>query len=323
VAGHIKRGQKRIAMPKKVFKILSIDGGGIRGVFAAHILHCVSDRLKVNVHECFDMIAGTSTGSIIAAGVACNMQPEKIVAFYREYGPTIFQKKKSLWPNFVIPALHSRYNKQPLAQLLQDEFGDTNLGEITKPLLLPATDIGLGGVHVLKSSYSPQFTRDGTVPVWKAVVASCSAPTYFDPEKVDQYLLSDGGLWANNPSLAAVIDARYRLNIDFDTIRILSLGAGTAKTAYGVSTNRKWGLLRGWKGPEFINFLMSLQAQATHNYLQLLLKKEQILRLNFETDLPLPLDDCSAVDDLMSRADKAYTYNSSAIKDFLKKEGEL
>lgn len=71
-------------MSKKTFKILSIDGGGIRGVFAAHILHCISDRLKINVHESFDMIAGTSTGSIIAAGIACGMQPEKIVTFYRE-----------------------------------------------------------------------------------------------------------------------------------------------------------------------------------------------------------------------------------------------
>ena len=304
-------------MNERKFRILTIDGGGIRGVFPAHILRCISERLKIDIKHYFDMISGTSTGAIIAAAVACNIGPERIVSMYQNSSQKIFQKKKTFLPNLLSSVLQSRYRNEYLANILKEVFGELKLGDIETPLLLPATDIGHGGVHVFKSKYSPEFTRDGNVPVWEAVLASCSAPTYFDPKKVDQYLLCDGGLWANNPSLAAVIDAMYRLNIKIESIRILSLGTGTAKTSYGVDTNRKWGFLRGWRGAEFINFLMSLQGQSTQNYLQLLLSKEQLLRLDFESDLPLPLDNVEEVDNLISRADRIFTHNSSTIKKFM------
>lgn len=301
----------------KPFRILAIDGGGIRGVVPAHILHCLSTRLKVNPASHFDMIAGTSTGSIIAAALACGVAAEKIVELYTKNGAKIFKKKCSYLPEFFRPALHSVYDKSALSELLKETFGEKKLGEISLPLLLPATDIGNGGVHVFKSAYSKDFTRDNDVLVRDAVLASCSAPTYFDPSKVGAYALADGGLWANNPSLAATIDAQRRLGKDLKDVRVLSVGTGHSKTFYGADINRKWGLLSGWRGREFINFLMSLQAQSTHNYLQLILEKHQWLRLNFESDGPLPLDDCSRIDDLISRADLIFTHESASIKTFL------
>ena len=303
-------------MHQRTFKILSIDGGGIRGIFPAHILYCISNRLGIRINEKFDMIAGTSTGSIVAAAIACEIDPSRIVELYREHGADIFSKKKSLLPKNAVSAMWSLYDKNYLRMVLRDTFGDRKLGDINKPLLIPATDIGYGGVHVFKSNYSQNFTRDHHVLVSDAVLASCSAPIYFDPEKVNEYLLADGGLWANNPSLAAVIDAQKRLGIDLSDIRILSLGTGHAKTSYGVNVNRKWGLLRGWKGPEFISFLMSLQAQSTYNYLQLMLDNDQLLRLDFESDLPLPLDDYTTIDDLISRADRVITHQTHEIRNF-------
>jgi patatin-like phospholipase/acyl hydrolase len=303
-------------MHQGTYRILSIDGGGIRGVFPAHILYCISDRLGIRINENFDMIAGTSTGSIVAAAIACEIEPLGVLELYREYGSNIFSRKNSFFFKKAVSAIHSLYDKNYLQMVLQNTFGELKLGNINKPLLIPATDIGYGGVHVFKSSYSKDFTRDDQVLVCDAVLASCAAPTYFDPAKVNEYLLADGGLWANNPSLAAVIDAQKRLNINLSDIRILSLGTGHAKTSYGVNTKRKWGLLRGWKGPEFISFLMSLQAQSTHNYLQLMLDNEQLLRLNFESDLPLPLDDYTAVDDLISRADRVFTHQGPEIRKF-------
>lgn len=304
-------------MSRSTFNILAIDGGGIRGVFPAHILYCIAQRLGIRIDEHFDMIAGTSTGSIVAAAIACKIDPEKVVYLYREHGAEIFSKRKSWWPMKIRPAIQSLYDSESLKRILQGILGDVKLGDISIPLLLPATDIGYGGVHVFKSGYSKDFTRDKDVFLREAVLASCSAPTYFDPVRVKEYLLADGGLWANNPSLAAVIDAQRRLKIDPSNIRIFSLGTGHAKTCYGVKADRKWGLLNGWKGPEFISFLMSLQAQSTHNYLQLMLKEDQLLRLNFESDCPLPLDDCSAIDDLISNADRTFTHNSPKIRDFL------
>ncbi len=311
-------------MARNDFKILSIDGGGIRGIFPAHILQCVQERLGINVYEYFDMIAGTSTGSIIAAGIACQKQPSDVVSLYRKHGAEIFgQKTKSWWPSMVKQGVHSKYENNNLKTVLHNEFGDIKLGDIEKPLLIPATDIGHGGVHVFKSSYSNSFTRDKNVAVKRAVLASCSAPAFFDPAKVDNYLLADGGVWANNPALAAVIDAQYRLDVDMKDIRILSIGTGQSKTAYGTNDNKDWGLLTGWKNLEFISFLLSLQAQSTQNYLQLMLGKDQLIRLDYESDNPLPMDDASVLDDLISRADRTFTHESAELMGFFNiQEGE-
>jgi hypothetical protein len=263
------------------------------------------------------MISGTSTGSIIAAAVACQINPAEIVDMYKVHGKKIFTKEKIWCPTFIRSAFHSLYNSKYLAEVLNDVFGDVKLGEISTPLLLPSTDIGCGGVHVFKSHYSKDLTRDKYVLIRDAVIASCSAPIYFDPKRVGEYLLADGGLWANNPSLTSVIDAHYRLKIPLKDIRVFSLGTGKTKILYGVKTGRKWGFMRAWRNKEFINFLMSLQTEATHNYLKLLLREDQILRVDFESDRSLPLDDCSTIDDLISRADKDFTHKGAEIRDFL------
>jgi len=309
----------------KTFKILSIDGGGIRGIYPAHVLRCIEERLQINLFDTFNMIAGTSTGSIIAAGVATGVPAANIVAMYKEHGADIFRKKRFYWPGkklkSIQPMFDSVYDAQYLENVLTDVFQDKRLGDIKKPLLLPSTDIGNGCVHVLKSGYSSDFTRDNTVRVKDAVLASCSAPTYFDPRKVDHYLLADGGLWANNPALAAVIDAQKRLGVAQDDIQILSIGTGHSKTMYGTNTSRKWGLINGWKHKEFISFILSLQSQSALNYLNLMLRPGQIKRVDFDSDLPLPLDDVSMLDDLVSKADHKFTHESESIKEFIKNGG--
>ncbi|EKD40991.1 MAG: hypothetical protein ACD_74C00087G0004 [uncultured bacterium] len=307
------------------FKILSIDGGGIRGIYPAHVLRCIEERLRINLYKTFDMIAGTSTGSIIAAGIAIGVPAADVVEMYRKHGSGIFTKKNFFWPGkklkcMLQPMFDSVYDAQYLKSVLVKVFQEKRMGEIEKPLLLPATDIGNGCVHVLKSGYSKEFTRDNNVLVTDAVLASCSAPTYFDPHKLDHYLLADGGLWANNPALAAVIDAQRRLGINQADIQILTIGTGHSKTMYGTSTARKWGLIKGWKHKEFISFILSLQSQSAMNYLNLQLHPEQINRIDFESDLPLPLDDVSKIDNLLSQADHDFTHNSETIRKFILNE---
>ncbi|MGI6657151.1 MAG: CBASS cGAMP-activated phospholipase [Desulfobulbus sp.] len=306
----------------KAFRILSIDGGGIRGIYPAHILQCIEERLQINLSDTFDMIAGTSTGSIIAAGVATGVPAAKIVAMYKEHGAGIFRKKRFFLPgkklkNMFHPMFDSVYDAHFLENVLSEVFQDKRLGDIKKPLLLPSTDIGNGCVHVLKSGYSEEFIRDNNVLVKDAVLASCSAPTYFNPHKLDHYLLADGGLWANNPALAAMIDAQKRLKIAQDDIQILTIGTGHSKTMYGTNVSRKWGLVNGWKHKEFISFILSLQSQSALNYLKLTLRPGQIKRIDFESDLPLPMDDVSMLDEFISKADHKFTHESKSIKNFL------
>lgn len=305
----------------KQFRILSIDGGGIRGVYPAHLLQCTEERLKINLLGNVDMITGTSTGSIIAAGIASKIPVSQISNMYVDHGKKIFKKKKFMLPgrnlrNMVQPMFQSVYGSDYLNKILSEVFKELTLGEIPKPLLLPATDVGNGCVHVFKSAYSKEFTRDNPVLVKDAVLASCSAPTYFDPHNISQYLLADGGLWANNPALAAVIDAQKHLGINVEDIRVLSIGTGSSKTMYGINHARKWGLINGWHHKDFIGFILSLQSQSALNYLKLMLQPNQIIRIDFESDLPLPLDDVSIIDNLISRADHSFTHKSEQIRRF-------
>jgi patatin-like phospholipase/acyl hydrolase len=300
---------------KETFLILSIDGGGIRGIFPALVLDCISQRLNINLNEYLDMIAGTSTGSIIASAIACKVSTNKILTLYEDFGKEIFTARKLSFPLFKT-IFRSKYSNLNLKRELEKIFGEIRLGDISMPLLIASTDIGNGTAHLFRSDYSKGFTRDRNVLVSEAILASCSAPLFFDPTKVGNYLLADGGIWANNPSLAALIDAQKRLNIDFKKIKILSIGTGTSRKEYEINANKNWGLITGWKGTELISFIMNIQSQSIHNYIRLLVRDEQILRLNFETDLPLPLDDWSNVDNLISRADKVFTYESAKIRKF-------
>lgn len=297
------------------FRILTIDGGGIRGVFPAHILKKISTQLGGNLGDRFGLIAGTSTGSIIAAATALGISSETVIELYREQGPKLFTPRKTFWPNYLRQGFTSSYDHECLGRVLEGVFQKRKLKDVPRPLIIPATDIGNGGVHVFKSVYSPDFVRDPEVPVWQAVLASCSAPTYFDPLKLDPYHLADGGLWANNPTLVAFVDAQRRLKISPSDIKILSIGTGHSKVAYGTAYREKWGLLNGWQGRRFIDFLLSLQAQSTHNTMGLLLGK-RLLRLNFESDKELPLDDVSCIDDLLSKADYEFTHKAHEIRAF-------
>lgn len=311
---------------KKTFKVLSIDGGGIRGIYSAHILKRIEDEFNIKLKDHFDLISGTSTGAIIAGSIACDIDLGEVVSLYKHHGKDIFPKS---WI-CKIPLLRklgnlsltsSKYDKKYLKKILDEKFKNVKLGEVDKPLIIPSSDIANGKVFVFKSQYDKDFVRDKHTRVADAILCSCSAPTYFNPSETDNYLLADGGLWANNPSLVSVIDAKRRLGIDLSDVKIFSIGTGLYKPEYDMDTSKnkkkKWGAINGWKGLKLLDLIMSLQAQSVHNYLSLLLKPEQIKRISFETEQPLPLDETTCVDKFVSKADSMFTYQASKIKEFL------
>jgi len=298
-------------------KILSIDGGGYRGIFAAHVLKRIEQKFSASWPSDFSLIAGTSTGSIIAAGLACGLSAHDICELYRINGHEIFKKR----PYSRLGLTSSRYRSANLKNILTDVFTDKRLGDVKTPLLIPSTDIGNGCVHVLKSAYDPGFFRDPDVLIVDAILASCSAPTYFDPYITDRYMLADGGLWANNPSLIATVEAKRRLGAKLEDLEVLSIGTGTGKKYYSQRPSffkrmMGWGFATRWGGTKFINMILNLQSETASNTLQLLLEKDQIVRVNFTSDNNLSLDDPGMYADLCSKADKEFTYNSSKIAAF-------
>ncbi len=315
----------------KKFRILSIDGGGLRGVYSAHILKRIEEELGVDWLVDFDMLAGTSTGSIIAAGLASGISAKRLFEFYKEHGVAIFKSRLCSRLD-VLKIFTSKYSSKRLYRLLEAELGDVTLGEITVPLILPSVDIGNGNVYVFKSKYDDGFVRDPKVKVSDAVLASCSAPTFFDPHLVDgKYLLADGGLWANNPALIAAIDANYRLNIPLENIRILSIGTGKSNVFYPQKTNwlydwfvrswQGWGFATRWGRSKLIDLILNLQSDAAHNMVCLMLgenplEPKKICRITFESNKRLPMDSACKLDDWISQADKDFTHRMYNIREF-------
>ena len=300
-------------LPQKTFRILSIDGGGVRGVFAAKILSLMETKLQINIHKTFDLIVGTSTGSIIAAATVIKYDLTQLVDDYQKSASKIFQKRYNL-----LGLYRAKYDSKPLENFLFEKLGDIKLGEIKKPLILNATNVSVGDVHLFKSYYQKQqrkgdYVRDGKVPLYRATLASCSAPIYFDPVDIDDTLICDGGIWANNPSLVGYTDAIRNFRVGADNIKILSLGTGQTKQVYQMA--RRWGFLTGWQGTKLINFLMSCQNKYPQNVLSLI-NPEMIFRVNSIID-SYELDDYRCIPTLIELAKSEFTRDNTKISNFL------
>ena len=296
------------------FCILSLDGGGARGIYPAQVLANIEKELQTRARECFDLIVGTSTGSIIGGAAAVGIPMAEIVRLFEEKAPRIF-KKKRIGAFFF----RSKYSRLPLEQVVRESVPNITLGQISKPLMITGSDISTGGVHVFKSRYledlQAPYVRDSQVLLSDAILSSCAAPTFFDPVPVGDLLLADGGLWANNPSIIALTEAVSKFRTPVEQVRILSVGTGRSVNLY--SRSRSWGFLTGWRRQKLVSYVLRLQSQASENMAKLFLPGSY-LRLDPEID-DWGLDDVEHLDELKSLATRDFTLRSEEVMKFLKR----
>jgi len=305
----------------KKFKILCLDGGGIRGLYSAQILKNIEDKCDVDFYNDFDLIVGTSTGSILAGAIVKKVNLDTVISLYQNEGKNIFKKR---W--FARLGLFTaKYKPDSLKEQLKLIFNNTVLGDIEKPLLICATDIGNSSQFVFKTTFNNQedgngnkkaLVRDRDIALYDAIMASSSAPIFFPPHKIDNFLLSDGGLWANSPVLVALAEAKKIFNVEPKDIVIVSIGTGVEENDYHIDTE-KWGFLTGWKKSKLISTILNLQTKVNSNLLKFLMPKENILRLTFTSDKTLPLDDTTQNKNLLSRADKDFSERYAEIQTFI------
>lgn len=204
-------------------RILSIDGGGIKGVFPAAFLADIEETLPEPIHSYFDLIVGTSTGGIIALGLGLGFRASEILDFYRNYGPQIFGGNR-----FVLTlkqALWRKYSHENLRHALEETFGDRLIGHSKTRLVVPSLNIDTGEVHLFKTAHHERFERDYKVRAVEAALATASAPTYFPLFRTSsEFPLVDGGLWANNPVGLAVVEAVGVLGWPRERLKVLSIG---------------------------------------------------------------------------------------------------
>lgn len=233
---------------KEKFKILSIDGGGIRGIIPAKILyHLEEEAVKRHGPESrlcdyFDMVCGTSTGGIIAIGIALGMKAKDILELYKQNASIIFPPKSPLRSFFHNKPL---YDRASLQKLLSDNFNkfdpQDNLARIyhcKTRLCIPTYDLCQGAGHVFKTDHLNNLQRDCHIPLVSLALATAAAPVYFSPYSftysemnscnTGSYLNNvDGGVLANNPTLIGLTEAHYCIGIPLEQIEVLSLGTGT------------------------------------------------------------------------------------------------
>ena len=220
-------------------RILSIDGGGIKGALPASFLASLEDSLGQPVADYFDLIVGTSTGGIIALGLGLGLSAQQILTFYETHGPKIFAGNRLL--RFLRQIGISKYDPVPLENALTEVFGQNRLGESKKRLVIPSLNLDTGEVHVWKTSHHPRLERDYKSTMVEVAMATAAAPTYFPTYRSAAGVpLIDGGMWANNPIAVAVVEAIGILNWPRESLRVLSLGCGT--TPMDVGAGRIWGL---------------------------------------------------------------------------------
>lgn len=220
----------------KVVRILSIDGGGIRGLIPAQILQQWEEKLlssfgeKMHIADCFDVIAGTSTGGIIALGLTDRKNGEledakKVVDLYQTHGSTIFPSASVEWLRTLFTYFKPTHDVKPLEGLLEERFGDSYFKDLSTQVLITAYEMN-GYTPFIFDSHDEKYARFLTKSVGRATSA---APTFLKPALItvdkERYGFLDGGIFANNPTLLAVQNAQKRFP-NAKHFQVISLGTG-------------------------------------------------------------------------------------------------
>ena len=229
------------------FRILSLDGGGIRGLISAMLLIRLNREKGLEGWlERADLLAGTSTGALIALCLAKGLGLEEIRALYHDTAHDIFDDSWLDNVKDVGTLLGAQYRIDGLKRQLQRMLGKARLRDLKKRVLIPAFDLDNEHVKPEKRHWKPKLFHnfpgtdsDGATLAWKVGLYTCAAPTYFP--SVEGYV--DGGVFANNPSMCALAqtqDARIGRTAALEEVALLSLGTGSSLT-YVQGSHHDWG----------------------------------------------------------------------------------
>ena len=267
-------------------RVLAIDGGGIRGIVPALVLAELEARAGRPVRELFDLVAGTSTGGILACALGTpDARPAaELVELYRTEGPRIF--RRSLWQQVRSGGglLDEQHDETVLVAVLRDYLGDARLSQATPRLLVTAYDLEAREPYFFKS-WRPE--RDA--PLVDVARATSAAPTYFEPHLLDGRSLVDGGVFANNPAMCAYAEAQ---RLEPGDHVVLSLGTGRQTRPIRHADAKDRGLI-GWVRP-VIDVVFDGVADTVDYQLRHLCLKGDYVRMEVELDLASDaLDDAS------------------------------
>ncbi len=244
--------------PFKTVRILSIDGGGIRGLIPALVIRELASRMQAAgrtrpLHSCFDLIAGTSTGALIALGLTLPSENgrdtalsiEDIVAMYRDSGQRIFPPWKFRALHSIAHMFSEKYDIENFDEFLGPVFAEATLQDALSDLLITSFDIERNTSFFFKKRKSR--TDDTNFLMNDVAKAAAAAPSYFEPAIIaehenpeNSFCLIDGGVYANNPAMCAYIETR-KLYPNAWRYEIVSIGTGKPSAHLSRDEIVSWG----------------------------------------------------------------------------------
>lgn len=288
--------------------ILTIEGGGVRGAFAASVLQTLCESVP-KLFNRFDIIAGTSTGAIVASVIAVGKNPEEVTEIYLKHSKTIF----SAAPLHAHGALRSKYDQLVLRRVMEQELGSVKLGDLKKRIIIPASNIITGQVQLFDSA----MNSHKNLKLVDVVLASAAAPGYFDPVKVGGSLYADGGLWAVDPTASVVVQLLHE-GVGPEEMNIISIGTGFTKQMYTVpKKGYSWGLLSGWKGAQLMNLFGALQNYYSVFILDRLANTARYFKVNVEVEKLADMDNPSVVEQYIELGKQEGKKSASIVKSIL------
>lgn len=231
------------------FKVLSLDGGGIKGTYTAAVLDQIQQNLPSDrkIIDYFDLIVGTSTGGIIALGLANELTTEQILSIYKDYGPDIFPEANQGAAGFFKWIFEAKHDPEVLKASLRVHFGKRTLSKSIKNVAVTSFDTVDAEPVVFRAGYTNGQNIYQDVELVDIALATSAAPTYFPAAPAANTYMVDGGLWANCPAMVGVVEALKYFDQRRKDIRMLSIG--TTIEPLFVTKDQQNGGLADWAKP--------------------------------------------------------------------------
>jgi len=275
-------------------RVLAIDGGGIRGLIPALVLAELERRSGRRAFELFDLIAGTSTGGILACALCApdSLPASELVRLYTEEGPEIFDRSLFQRIKSAEGLLDEKYDDAALDRALERFLEHKRLGESRPDLIVPSYDTALPGPYFFKTTKAKEDPGEHDFPLSVVARATSAAPTYFEALEAGDKALIDGGVFATNPAMCALAEVLNREDLRPRDVVLLSLGCGQRTATHSFDEIKDWGLV-SWARP-ILDVVFDGVSDAVNYQLERVLSPDRYLRLQPELTLASDdLDDAS------------------------------
>lgn len=273
------------------FRILALDGGGLKGAFTAAAIATWEHQTGLRVVDHFDLIAGTSTGGILALGLGLGLSGQQMLDFYRKRGPVIFPVTRirgRAW-HTLRHIIFPKYSQEILLRELEAAFyagvKPIHLKDSLCRLVIPTYHVVAGVSHQFRTPHHRDLTADADTEAAHAALATAAAPTFFSAAKIANMVAEssyfDGGVWANSPAMAAIIEAVCFLSRPVERLDVLSVG--TTEEPFTAKQQTRAGIL-GWLWKKrILELLMNVQQESSLRLARDLVSTARFLRVNTVT----------------------------------------